>query len=80
MAAARKAEALPHLSRLTSEYANSKFAAPGRALMEELARQGVTPPPPSSAEVPARGSAARAPFTLTVSLKHHLRVFKKPLD
>jgi outer membrane protein assembly factor BamD len=55
VAAARKAEALPHLSRLASEYTNSKFAPAARSLMEELAREGVTAPPPPSAEVPSPG-------------------------
>jgi outer membrane protein assembly factor BamD len=54
VAAARKAEALPHLSRLTAEYTNSKFAAEAKALMDELAREGVSAPPPTPpAEVPA---------------------------
>jgi outer membrane protein assembly factor BamD len=52
VASARKAEALPYLSRLTAEYTSSKFAPMGRTLMDELARQGVAAPPPGPA-VPA---------------------------
>ncbi len=55
VSAARKAEALPYLDRLTAEYTNGKFAAPARELMAELAQQGVTPPPPSSTQAPAAG-------------------------
>jgi outer membrane protein assembly factor BamD len=61
VAAARKAEALPYLARLTSEYTNSKFASEGRTLMEELARQGVTPPPPMAPEPPSPGPPPETP-------------------
>jgi outer membrane protein assembly factor BamD len=58
---ARKAEALPHLSRLLAEYPNSKFAPPARALTEDLARQGVTAPPPPPVEAPTAGPSPDKP-------------------
>jgi outer membrane protein assembly factor BamD len=61
VAAARKAEALPYLARLTSEYTNSKFASQARSLMEELGRQGVTPPPPTLPEPPSPGPPPETP-------------------
>jgi outer membrane protein assembly factor BamD len=61
VAAARKAEALPHLSRLLAEYPNSKFAPQARALTEELARQGVVAPPPPAAEAASPGPPPEKP-------------------
>jgi outer membrane protein assembly factor BamD len=58
--AARKAEALPQLSRLVAEYPNSKFAGPARSLIEELARQGVRAPAPA-AEAPEPGPMPEKP-------------------
>ncbi len=59
---ARKAEALPHLSRLASEYPGSKFAAPARTLMEELAREGVAAPPsPAPVDANPPGPPAESP-------------------
>jgi outer membrane protein assembly factor BamD len=42
---ARKAEALPQLGRLLSEYPQSDYAREARELMEELRKDGITPPP-----------------------------------
>jgi outer membrane protein assembly factor BamD len=59
--AARKAEALPYLGRLTTEYSSSKFAAPARELMDRLAKEGVKAPPPPSTEAPAQGPPPENP-------------------
>jgi outer membrane protein assembly factor BamD len=61
VAAARKAEALPHLSRLLAEYTSSKFAPQAKTLMDELARDGVAPPPPPNTEVPPQGPPPEKP-------------------
>jgi outer membrane protein assembly factor BamD len=42
---ARKAEALPQLARLLSEYPQSGYAGQARELMDELGKEGLTPPP-----------------------------------
>ena len=59
----RKPEALPQLGRLVAEYPNSKFAAPARSMMDELAKAGVAPPPPPSAETPQAGPPPEKPPT-----------------
>lgn len=62
VAAARKAEALPHLGRLVGEYPNSKFAPQGRALMDELAKEGVAAPPAApAADTPPAGPPPEKP-------------------
>jgi outer membrane protein assembly factor BamD len=59
--AARKPEALPHLSRLLADYPNSKFAPQARALTEDLARQGVVAPPPPATEAASPGPPPEKP-------------------
>ena len=61
VASARKPEALPHLSRLASEYPASKFGASARTLMEELAREGVVAPPSAPAEANPQGPPPETP-------------------
>jgi outer membrane protein assembly factor BamD len=59
--AARKPEALPHLSRLLAEYSNSKFASQAQSLMDDLARQGVKAPAPPTTEAPQQGPPPEKP-------------------
>jgi outer membrane protein assembly factor BamD len=61
VASDRKPEALPHLSRLESEYPASKFAGPARTLMEELGREGVVAPPTAPAEANPQGPSPETP-------------------
>jgi outer membrane protein assembly factor BamD len=58
---ARKAEALPHLSRLVGEYPDSRFTAPARTLIDALAKDGILPPPPPAADAPAAGPPPESP-------------------
>jgi len=61
VAAARKAEALPHLGRLVGEYPNSNFIPEARSLMDQLAKDGITAPPVPSADTPPAGPPPEKP-------------------